>query len=63
VLILKTSIFLDITPYSPLKVNVSWVHVASIFAVEEEEKQETSIMIKSRNMRWEGHVTRMGKNA
>jgi hypothetical protein len=33
--VMKSSIFWDVMPCSPLKVNVSEEHIASIFVVEE----------------------------
>jgi hypothetical protein len=43
---MKSSIFWDITLCSPLKVNlcVSKKHIASIFSVDEQAKQETRMM-------------------
>jgi hypothetical protein len=43
VLVMKNSIFWDITPYSPSKVNVSEEHVTYIFGVEEKAKQEITM--------------------
>jgi hypothetical protein len=41
--VMKSTIIWDITPYIPLKSTVSEKHVASIFRVEEQPKQEPSV--------------------
>jgi hypothetical protein len=41
--VMKSSVFWDIRPYSLLKADVSEEHVASIFRVKEQAKQETSV--------------------
>jgi hypothetical protein len=40
---LKSIIFWDITPCSPLSTDVTEENIASIFRVEEEAEQETSV--------------------
>jgi hypothetical protein len=46
---LKSSVFWDIKPCSPLKVKDSEEHIASIFWVEETAEQETAVRISNPN--------------